>query len=48
VHQSGSRKKVRLLHVSMAPAMQEVMWRVVQVSFAIMCPACCWRRDCWP
>jgi len=29
------------LHVWMAPAMQEVMWRVVQVSLAVMCPACC-------
>ena len=28
-------------HVWMAPAMQEVMWRVVQVSLAVMCPACC-------
>jgi hypothetical protein len=27
-------------HVWMAPVMQEVMWRVVQGSLAVMCPAC--------
>jgi hypothetical protein len=28
------------LHVWMAPAVQEVIWRVVQLSLAVMCPAC--------
>jgi hypothetical protein len=43
-HQRGSAaeqgEQVAPVHVWMAPAPQEILLRVVQVSLAVMCPAC--------
>ena len=37
---ADQREKLAAFHVWMAPAVQEVVWRAVQVSLAVMCPAC--------
>src|SRR4249920_2081054 len=34
------RDEVATLHVWMAPAWQEIIWRTAQRSLAVMCPAC--------
>src|SRR5262249_43097999 len=34
------RNKLAALHVWMAPAWQEIIWRAAQRSLAVMCPAC--------
>src|SRR6516165_3838760 len=34
------RDEVAALHVWMAPAWQEIIWRAAQRSLAVMCPAC--------
>ena len=34
------RDELAPLHVWMAPAWQEIIWRAAQRSLAVMCPAC--------
>src|SRR5215471_12190320 len=34
------RDELAALHVWMAPAWQEIIWRAAQRSLAVMCPAC--------
>src|SRR5262245_17865193 len=34
------RDKLAPVHVWMAPAWQEIIWRAAQRSLAVMCPAC--------
>src|SRR6516165_8955678 len=34
------RDEIATLHVWMAPAWQEIIWRAAQRSLAVMCPAC--------
>src|SRR5262249_44011795 len=34
------RDEIAALHVWMAPAWQEIIWRAAQRSLAVMCPAC--------
>src|SRR5262249_46089168 len=37
---SEQRDELASLHVWMAPAWQEIIWRAAQRSLAVMCPAC--------
>src|SRR5262249_4968155 len=37
---ANERDEIAALHVRMAPAWQEIIWRAAQKSLAVMCPAC--------
>src|SRR5262249_49895406 len=37
---ADERGELATLHVWMAPAQQEIIWRAAQRSLAVMCPAC--------
>src|SRR5262249_484156 len=37
---ADKRDELAALHVWMAPAWQEIIWRAAQRSLAVMCPAC--------
>src|SRR6516162_316345 len=39
-HAAEQRDQLAALHVWMAPAWQEIIWRAAQRSLAVMCPAC--------
>src|SRR5215472_14307988 len=39
-HPRGSAEGRWAIHVWMAPALQEIIWRAAQRSLAVMCPAC--------